>query len=73
MNRINYNTTGFKKRAVIRNDGYPVGQPAPMCVNCGCGQTVPVVPLAYSRCKACGTTYDDHGWIIQPEEVTETT
>lgn len=50
------------KRALIRDPRVPVGQPAPMHVNCGCGRPVPIVADDINRC-ACGVAYDGLGWI----------
>jgi hypothetical protein len=54
------------KRAIIRDAGYPIGQPGPCHLNCECGHTLPV-PNPFMggllTCR-CGMVYDSSGWII---------
>jgi DNA polymerase III delta prime subunit len=50
------------KAAWIRDEGYPVGQPAPGHFNCSCGTRVPQVSDE-NVCDTCGTCYDARGWI----------
>ena len=65
--------SGYMKKALIRNEGYPVGVPAPMHLICVCGNRVeipehpePDVPIACG----CGYEYDARGWITKrsPEQ-----
>lgn len=51
------------KVAVIREPGHPVGQPAPCYLNCPCGAK-PALTGRGSVVCACGTIYDERGWII---------
>lgn len=55
-------TTGYTKRALIRDAGYPVGTPAPVHVDCACGRKVPITSKT-NRCGACGSSYDTAGWL----------
>jgi hypothetical protein len=51
------------KAAWIRDEGYPVGKPAPGHFDCSCGTRVPQVSDE-NRCLTCGTVYDARGWIL---------
>lgn len=55
------------KTALIRRPGYPIGQPAPLYLNC-CGREIDVEkPFDKSHsvtCQTCGTIYDGGGWVI---------
>jgi hypothetical protein len=44
------------KAAIIRRPGYPIGQPAPVYLNCSCGKEVDVAPTVPIICPTCGTT-----------------
>ena len=60
--------TELVKAAWIREEGHPMGQPAPGFFRCSCGRKVscPVYGQpAPVTCPACGTTYNGHGWIIR--------
>lgn len=47
------NATGqYTKRALIRDDSYPVGVPAPLHLNCECG----------ARVEMTETIVNDEGW-----------
>ncbi len=64
--------TGIVKRALRRDEGYPIGQPAPLYILCECGGKVPVpvvrgLPMTY-QC-ACGVVYDAQGWIVSRPEM----
>jgi hypothetical protein len=57
------------KRALRREEGYPVGVSAPLYVACGCGGKVPVptiagMPMTYV-CGQCATEYDSKGYILE--------
>lgn len=62
------------KRAVIRDAAVPIGQPAPLHINCGCGQKLTVNSDAFTG-KApdelipcpCGITYDSRGYVQNPK------
>lgn len=66
----------FTKRALRREEGYPVGISAPLYVACGCGEKVPVptikgLPMTY-KCGQCGIEYDQAGWILsEPDSDVE--
>lgn len=59
-------TAGFIKRAWKRDEGYPVGSPAPGHFDCGCGRQVACPKLAQAEnvTCACGQIYDGYGWMI---------
>lgn len=59
-------SSGFVKRALRREPGYPIGKPAPMYLLCGCGNHLAVTDGQQSICL-CGIVYDDHGWILSEE------
>jgi len=52
------------KKALIRDSSVPVGQPAPMHVNCACGHSVAIEGPS-NTCENCFTTYSETGWIIE--------
>lgn len=52
------------KCAVIREEGYPIGQPAPCYIKCECGTKVRVTPRVLMHCDVCGRIYDDRGWLV---------
>jgi hypothetical protein len=58
--------TGFTKKALIREAGHPVGVPAPMYLNCVCGNKL-AMPGGPAKC-ACGFEYDEQGWITARPE-----
>lgn len=61
------------KAALIRAPGYPVGQPAPMHLNCECGEQCPVPSIGLKvRCR-CGIEYDAGGWITHRPDTTSLT
>lgn len=62
--------TGYKKRALIRRPGYPVGQPAPCFIHCGCGREVDVIESRKPQPCPCGLTYDAAGWIVAEAQAT---
>jgi hypothetical protein len=51
------------KLALIRDQTVPVGQPAPMHIDCRCGINLNVNSDA-NPC-ACGAIYDSRGYVIQ--------
>ena len=58
-------TAELVKVAVIREPGHPVGQPAPLYLNCRCGgkpRTVPNGPNV--KCWRCKVLYSSDGYII---------
>jgi hypothetical protein len=53
------------KLALRREEGYPVGQPAPCYLLCPCGRKVPVPPDAIAPLTCdCGAAYTPDGWIV---------
>ena len=57
--------SGFTKRALIRDPNVPIGQPAPLHVECECGAQVPIeLDGPDARCE-CGIVYDCRGWIVE--------
>ncbi len=57
----------FTKRALRREEGYPIGYPAPSYILCECGNkvSVPVItglPMTF-ECL-CGIEYDSRGYIL---------
>jgi hypothetical protein len=63
-------TMRLTKVAMIREPGYPVGQPAPLYLNCPCGakpRTDARDPeFTFIEC-ACGRVYDSLGWLQRQE------
>ena len=55
---------GITKKAIIRDEGYPVGIPAPCHIECLCGQSIPANDDR-NVCP-CGVVYDSRGWIEKP-------
>jgi hypothetical protein len=60
-------TSGYTKRALKVEPGHPIGKPAPMYLDCECGQRLPMltpfqegVPVIVCE---CGRVYDSFGWI----------
>lgn len=56
------------KRALKPEQGYPVGHPAPMYIDCGCGNHLPVKD-GYNPCP-CGFVYNGQGWVVNSGEVS---
>lgn len=60
---------GYTKKALIREAGHPLGQPAPMYLVCVCGNKVPVsAPFdagTREACSECGQIYDGAGWLVE--------
>ena len=61
----------FTKRALIRDPSVPVGQAAPMHIECRCGHSVNVESQA-NHCH-CGAIYDARGYVMKAssESMTE--
>ncbi len=55
----------YTKRALRRRDGFPVGEPAPCFILCGCGKELDV-PVGFDGVLpcVCGFVYDQNGWIV---------
>ena len=55
------------KVAMIREPGHPIGQPAPVYLNCPCGAK-PSVPAmsadVHVHCQ-CGKVYTFDGWLVR--------
>lgn len=58
-------TTTMKctKKAIIRDEGYPVGKPAPCHIDCFCGTRVPANDEV-NICSQCGVSFDKRGWVL---------
>lgn len=56
---------GWSKKAVIREQGYPIGQPAPMYLICVCGKknSVENYPDGPDIACTCGVQFNNRGWI----------
>ena len=50
------------KRALRREEGYPVGVSAPVFVEC-CGTRVRIF-LDGGQCAVCSTRYNAGGWVV---------
>lgn len=66
--KFNNVSTVITKRALIREPGAPIGQSAPMYLNCGCGSKV-YVPLMFTdqqtvSCEQCGQHYNRKGYVV---------
>jgi len=56
------------KLALKRDNSITVGQPAPMRLDCPCGQTIPIVeaPGVFEYvCIGCGHRYNYLGWLVR--------
>jgi hypothetical protein len=51
------------KVARIREEGYPIGRPAPTYLNCPCGAKPRTNGISQVTCT-CGTRYSGCGWIL---------
>jgi hypothetical protein len=60
----------YTKQALIRDSTVAIGQPAPMRINCCCGQTIDIDSDANS-CP-CGAVYDSRGYVIQASAASRT-
>jgi hypothetical protein len=54
------------KAAWIRDEGYPVGKPAPGHFICNCGERIPAANDG-ATCPKCGLHFDARGWITNPK------
>ena len=64
---------GYTKKALIRREGYPMGQIAPVFLRCICGHeldmnfmpdTIPAVTCT------CGRTWDETGWLTNADSAS---
>ena len=55
--------TRFTKRFVQREPGYPIGTPAPLFVQCVCGQKVSL-GIVCGVCRDCERAYDTRGYLV---------
>jgi hypothetical protein len=58
------------KVALIRESGFPIGHPAPLYLNCPCGQRLyknEDLPIVCT----CGAEYDSTGWIVKPSSAVQ--
>ena len=58
------------KKALIRDQTIPIGQAAPMHIDCGCGQSVNVTSNQ-NQC-ACGAVYDSKGYVVTASTASHT-
>jgi hypothetical protein len=58
--------TKFRKKALIRDNSVPVGQLAPVHVECDCGEHVEIC-ASVNQCIGCDTFYSSLGFIIEGE------
>lgn len=56
-------TCKLTKVALRREDGYPIGQTAPLHVVCPCGSKVQHGE-AGMECPKCGQQFDRAGWLV---------
>lgn len=63
---MNAPTTGYTKRALVRDPNAPDGVTADLFIRCGCGRLLPTAdpPCIGIACPDCATVYDPRGWII---------
>jgi hypothetical protein len=52
------------KAAWIRDEGYPVGKPAPGHFICNCAERLPATEDG-ATCGKCGTHFDANGWVVE--------
>jgi hypothetical protein len=52
------------KAAWIRDEGYPIGTPAPGHFICNCGTRVPATETG-AICPTCELHFDSQGWIAK--------
>lgn len=57
-------TVEFLKVALRREDGYPVGYPAPLYVVCKCGRKIKQFSDYQFHCD-CGNEYNEDGWLLE--------
>jgi hypothetical protein len=58
------------KKALIRDPDVPIGQPAPMHIECGCGEKINVSSTE-NQCQ-CGAIYDRQGYVIEASAASRT-
>ena len=54
----------LSKVALVRDESYPVGTPAPLFLRCHCGAR-PSVTGEVITCYGCGTKYTRTGWVVE--------
>jgi hypothetical protein len=57
-------TTTKIKASIIRRAGYPIGEPAPCFLTCGCGAELDIPKGVVIPC-ACGAIYSPSGWLLE--------
>jgi len=60
----------FTKLALKRDPSVPVGQPAPMFLDCPCGERLTATD-SINSCK-CGAAYDARGYVITASAASKT-
>jgi hypothetical protein len=63
------------KAAIIRRDGYPIGQPAPCFLRC-CDNEIDAPEIGSGgqvTCPTCGTSYNESGWVVPTFQLQEQT
>lgn len=63
------------KAALIRREGYPIGQPAPCFFRC-CHNEIDAPALGSGgkvTCPTCGTSYNESGWAVPAFQLKEET
>lgn len=62
-------STSLAKVALVRDESYPQGVPAPLFLRCHCGGRPSVNPgQQIVTCYGCGTKYTGSGWLLNPKE-----
>ena len=59
-------TATLRKLALKRDPNVPVGQPAPMHLDCPCGTQI-AVNADVMACSGCGSEYNSMGWKLEPK------
>lgn len=64
------------KLALKRDPSVPMGQPAPLHLDCPCGRVLSVPSIGYRigskseiTCGGCGNVYTAHGWLTRKESM----
>lgn len=53
------------KLAIKRDPNVPIGQAAPLHLDCLCGTTLPIDRSLFIDCPTCGAQYDSSGWLLK--------
>lgn len=68
---VSFVSENYTKRALIREPGHPIGQAAPMYINCVCGKKIDGAGDGTVECTKCGRAYDQAGYIVREATVSE--